>query len=344
VGIFGRTLRAPPIEQEPIMRQDKDHEVSSYETALMIVSQLSAFVAASTGLLTLAAFGSRWNWLCELTAHWPVQIVVGSVVACFVLLLSKRWKLALLAGSVALVNASYVVPLFLPGQHGPVAEPICQVVSANVHTSNHDASRFAEFIRTEDPDFFLVMEVNKQWKRALGDFDDDYPYSVIRARSDNFGIALLSRHPILEQRVESFDDSGIPTIIAKIDFHGQSLNVVGTHPLPPIGRRRSELNHQHLHALGDVVARLSRPVILLGDLNTTSWSPHFQTLLQHGDLKDSRQGFGIQATWPNEPQVLRIPIDHALVSRDLTVTQRNVGTDIGSDHFPIVLSFGKKSR
>ena len=159
------------------------------------------------------------------------------------------------------------------------------------------------------------------------------------ARSDNFGIALYSRRPITSHRVEHLDDSNVPTIVATIDLDGRSLNVVGTHPLPPMGRRRSELRDRHLQAIGNLIKRLPPPVMVLGDLNTTSWSPHFRDLLEKCDLRDSRCGFGVQPTWPVEQWVLRIPIDHALVSEDLAVTQRYVGPDIGSDHFPIVVEF-----
>jgi len=321
------------------MRQSSDHNEERGVWPTRLAVSLATLVLVLAAVVTLASFGARWNRLCELTTHWRVQIAVATVLACFVLLLTRRWKSVLLAVAVALVNASCIAPLYLPQRHNPVTGSVCRAVSANVHTSNRDVGRFLEFIGSESPDFILAMEVDGRWQRALEDLDGDYPYSVIRPRPDNFGIALFSRRPIISHRVESLDDSGVPTIIAAIDFDGRPLNLVGTHPLPPIGSQGSELRDQHLHALGALVSRLSRPVIVLGDLNTTSWSPCFRELVQRGGLRDSRQGFGVQPTWPNEPWVLRIPIDHALISEDLIVTQRYVGPDIGSDHLPIVIAF-----
>jgi endonuclease/exonuclease/phosphatase (EEP) superfamily protein YafD len=196
-----------------------------------------------------------------------------------------------------------------------------------------------DFIRNENPDFFLVLEVDTRWQVALEDLQNDFTNSVIRARSDNFGIALYSRHAITSHRVVQLDDSKVPTIVTTIDLNGQNVCVVGTHPLPPIGRRRSELCDRHLKAIGELIGQLPTPVMVLGDLNTTSWSPHFRDLLKRSGLRDSRRGFGVQPTWPDEPWFLRIPIDHALVSEDLVVTQRYVGPDIGSDHLPIVVEF-----
>ncbi len=59
-------------------------------------------------------------------------------------------------------------------------------------------------------------------------------------------------------------------------------------------------------------------------------------------LLDSRRGFGVQRSWPTSMKVsilgtMRIPIDHALVSRDVKVLDRRVGPFIGSDHFPIMV-------
>ncbi|HRX79194.1 MAG TPA: endonuclease/exonuclease/phosphatase family protein, partial [Pirellulaceae bacterium] len=190
----------------------------------------------------------------------------------------------------------------------------------------------------------ILATIDDRWREAIEELGDDYPFSIYRPRSDNFGIALLSRHVIRSERVASLDDSGVPTIIATVDFHGQPLNVVGTHPLPPIGRRRAALRDQHLARLGEVVLQLPHPTIVLGDLNVTSWSPCFRDLLKQSDLQDSRLGFGVQPTWPSNSWLLRIPIDHALVSRDLIVTERFVGPDIGSDHRPIVVEFARASR
>lgn len=301
--------------------------------------RLAALGSCLAAVVTVAALGARWSNLCDLLANWPVQIAASTVPACIVLLLARRRKLALLAGTVALVNIANVAPILLPQGDRQDVGPVCRVVSANVLTSNRDAQRFLEFIAAEDPDFALVIEVNDHWQEALESLDGAYPFSVSRPRADNFGIALLSRHPILSHRVETLDDSGVPTIVATIEFDGRALNVVGTHPLPPIGHQRWRLRDQHLHALGELVSQLSGPVIVLGDLNATSWSPRFGGLLQRGDLRDSRQGFGVQPTFPSRPWVLRIPIDHALVSKELVVTQRYVGPDIGSDHLPIVIAF-----
>ncbi len=296
-------------------------------------------VTGLAAMVTLIAWGARWNSLCELAINWPVQLAVVATLTCTILTVSRRWKMALLAGAVAGINVTYVAPVFLPREHVSLSGPSYRAVSANILTSNQETQRFQDFVRSTNPDLVVVLEINLRWAEALLTLDKLYPYSIIEPREDNFGIALLSRHPISSHRVEQLADSRVPTIIATIDLPGQSLNVIGTHPEPPIGPRRAAFRNAQLDAIADVVSQTTRPVIVLGDLNASPYSPQFQELLQRSGLRDSRQGFGVLASWPNRPWVLRIPIDHALLSPDLTVTDRYVGPNIGSDHRPIVVDF-----
>jgi hypothetical protein len=85
-------------------------------------------------------------------------------------------------------------------------------------------------------------------------------------------------------------------------------------------------------------------VLLVGDLNMTSWSPFFSDLIQTSGLRDSRKGFGMQNSWPANRRLLMIPIDHILVSEGVKVLSRRIGQFNGSDHYPILLDFSLSSR
>ena len=78
--------------------------------------------------------------------------------------------------------------------------------------------------------------------------------------------------------------------------------------------------------------------ILIGDLNTTMWSPWFGRLCAKSGLSSVRRGFGVLPSWPAPlPAFLRIPIDHCLVSDDLVVTGCRLGSPAGSDHLPLIV-------
>jgi endonuclease/exonuclease/phosphatase (EEP) superfamily protein YafD len=79
------------------------------------------------------------------------------------------------------------------------------------------------------------------------------------------------------------------------------------------------------------------PVILFGDLNCSPWSYFFDKLLTEGDLSDSEQGFGAQASWCAWLIVPPIPIDHCLVSKNISVEARETLPEVGSDHLPVLV-------
>ena len=108
--------------------------------------------------------------------------------------------------------------------------------------------------------------------------------------------------------------------------------------MPPVRSGTAELRNGQFVEIAALTAPLPNPRLLLGDLNATSWSPHFTDLVRDCRLRDARQGFGVQPTWPRFSgiaRLLQIPIDHTLVSDDVEVVARRVGPDLGSDHRPV---------
>jgi endonuclease/exonuclease/phosphatase (EEP) superfamily protein YafD len=76
------------------------------------------------------------------------------------------------------------------------------------------------------------------------------------------------------------------------------------------------------------------PVLLMGDLNCTPFSPWFPRLLERGALRDSAIGYGLTGTWTG--QGVRLPIDHILVNERLRVLDyREEAEWHGSDHRPV---------
>jgi len=61
--------------------------------------------------------------------------------------------------------------------------------------------------------------------------------------------------------------------------------------------------------------------------------------VQVSGLKDGRSGFGIHPTWPAQFSLMGIPIDHLLISPELSVHHFTTGPHVGSDHLPVLFSF-----
>lgn len=305
-------------------------------TGIAVSAAVAVVLMAATTMLSLAA---RWSWLADLATHFRVQTAVGAASALAILLVAKRWKWSMAAAVLLVVNGAAVAPFYWPTNAAPQLSATYSVLTANVHVGNRDMTPLVQLLRRRRPDVVFLVEVHPAAVAQLEGLDDLYPYHVLQPRSDAFGYALFSRRPITSQQTEQCTNAGPQTIAATIEFDGRDVVVIGTHPPPPVSSQLAQQRDRQLRAVGKLAAGRQGPLILLGDLNTTSWSPVFQDLLTESGLRDSRVGFGPQPSWPNLPWACRIPIDHILVTRDVRTVSREVGPGVGSDHLPILATF-----
>jgi endonuclease/exonuclease/phosphatase (EEP) superfamily protein YafD len=244
--------------------------------------------------------------------------------------------LAAVAAIAMLANAAVIVASYSPAAPSQANGPRLRVISFNVLTRNEKREDVLAFLRAQNADVVLLMEVDAAWGEAVERLSDLYSHRHIVPRSDNFGIALLSRIPWTDARTKVFGDADVPTIVARLDLDQHAVVIIGTHPLPPGSRIQTELRDEQLAKLAQFIRAQEVSVILAGDLNTTDFSPCFSDLLVASGLKDTRQGRGIQASWGPFP-LLEIPIDHCLVSPEIDVVERSVGPHLGSDHRPVIV-------
>lgn len=303
---------------------------------------LVAMGAVATAATLLGFLGSFW-WFFELFSHFRVQYASGLLLVGTALLLLRRPRTGLSFLAIASVNAAVIIPLYLGAADASAGGGRLRLVSMNVHTQLGDPERVRREVLQWMPDVIVLLEVNQRWARRLGWLSASHPYSIVETREDNFGIALYSNRPLSKKQTIWLGSALLPTATAEIEIDGVLLTLLATHPLPPTGRENAALRNEQLQRIADFAAN-NRPIIVVGDLNTTPWSPHFRRLLRDGNLLNSAQGYGIQATWPQQSLLFRIPIDHCLHSPDVKVIGRKVGDDIGSDHFPVVVDIARSDE
>lgn len=311
-----------------------------------VVGCFLQLVAAGAMVIVFFAFCglfARHSWRCEQASHFCVQYFWLLLPATIVLLAARRWRLGAIAGAAALLNLAFVVPIYWPADQPAAGGPPFRLISYNVLSHNQRYEEVLAFLRQEQADAVLLMEINSAWAERLESLDDIYPCRHIVARDDNFGIALLSRAEFREIETREFGTAGVPSIVAKLDLAGQTLTLIGTHPLPPGSARMAAQRNEQLADVAEFARQQSSAVVLAGDLNVTSYSPYFTDLLAGTKLRDSRQGIGVQASWAPRLPVLEIPIDHCLVSRQVHVASRRVGPHFGSDHRPVIVEMSVSS-
>ena len=307
-----------------------------------VVPDLLASIAWGLTVLaclgTLAGFLGRIGWLGELASHFRAQYLWMLAASAAVLVLSHQPLPALLAAAFAVVNAALILPVYrgtVPASTGRVF----RALSANLWIHNRSYERVKRFLREADADLMVLLEVTDAWRQALQEVMADYHCSTMDAFPKGMGVFVLSRAPFERMEVVRSGSTVLPSILVRVRLGGRPVTLIGSHPRSPTTPARAKRRNRQLAELAGVVRQQEGPVLVLGDLNSTSWSGAFQEFLRATRLRDSRRGFGLQPTWPAQLPWLRIPIDHCLVSSEIVVHRRRVGRRIGSDHLPIVVDF-----
>ncbi|HRX71716.1 MAG: endonuclease/exonuclease/phosphatase family protein [Candidatus Competibacteraceae bacterium] len=292
-------------------------------------------------IATLAGLAGQFWWMFDLAAHFRVQyaLVLGLGAISALIQRHRRWTVVF--AGFTLLNIVLLTPRLLPGAEAVTRndEPVFRVLLANINSAHRDPAAIHRAITDEHPDFILLLEITPWMLDQLANLADGYPYRVAEPREDNFGIALFSRQPFLKSEIFRWGPAELPSILAEIPVGQHRFTLLGTHPPPPVSAELSQSRNEQLALLTQRVRQARQPLLLLGDLNLSPWSPWFGQLLTDSGLQDSANGRGIQPTWPVSWPPLWIPIDHALFSEGIQIRRRAVGADLGSDHFPIVVEF-----
>ena len=278
-----------------------------------------------------------WWFFFELGSHFQHVYVWMAIAAAAVFAIMRIWKFLPVALAGLALAAWHLAPCYFPPGGTNASGAKLRVMSVNVLTVNGNHDGFARILAGERPDVVALQELDETWANALREMEGDYPHHIFEPQSDNFGIGLMSRYPLAS--VELIDLVGVLAIRAKVAVDGQQIAVLNVHTLPPSSPTNAALRNQQLERVAELVKGATGPVIMLGDLNTTMWSPYFRELLRRTGLKDARQGFGVIATWPDDLAPLTIPIDHCLYSPPLAVEDFRAGARFGSDHLPLTIDF-----
>jgi endonuclease/exonuclease/phosphatase (EEP) superfamily protein YafD len=290
-----------------------------------------------TALFSFATVLNSYHQHLELFSHFRIQYLVVASILLLVFLVMRRWKYTLLMLATVVLNAWFVVPWHLPQDPVPSAENWIKLVLANVHAENDDYFALQALLAAEQPDIVFLQEVDRGWAATLETFDE-YPYRHIVPRYDFFGIAVLSRIPLESIETVASPPHEFPTLVARITLDNAPITLISTHPMPPMTTPNYDARNTQLASIAELVNDVRGARVLIGDLNTAMWGEHYRQLVDSTGLRNVREGFGTLPTWPTFMPFAMIPIDHCLVSEELLASDVRLGTGIGSDHRPLVLT------
>ena len=235
-----------------------------------------------------------------------------------------------------------------------------RVMTYNIRAGNGDIARTAETIRRSAPDIVGLQEVDVHWSERSG-FEDQATllgrvlgmqvrfapiYTLPGADSTRarrqYGVALLSRHPIIRwtndtlTRLSTITPNPEPApgpglLQATIEIDGVLVRVFNTHL---DYRADPRVRKQQVTEMLAHMGSSSTPTLVLGDLNANPDAPELKPLFER--LRDTWQGASDPGlTFPADKPVKRI--DYVLASSHFQVRAASVPVTEASDHRPVLV-------
>jgi len=206
------------------------------------------------------------------------------------------------------------------------------VLNSNLLLVNKEVQAQLDFIEETDPDIIAFQEYTHAWHEALTVQLKNYPHRAAQPSNGAFGIALYSKYPIVSGGVDKLSLKTPLVVDVSIDIGESLIQVIAVHPPPPTSLTMYDIRNELMEILAQRAAKRDDALIVMGDFNATPWTAHFSDMESKGNLRNARNGHGLNPTWPNNLFVLQIPIDHILVSSRVGIVDFGSKRIIGSDH------------
>ena len=218
----------------------------------------------------------------------------------------------------------------------PERRPLIRIVSANLASGRADASSFARLVESLSPDVVAVQELARWQAQALAAV---LPFGRLESRPHRMGIAL--RQPACVRNIPLAGRDAFAADVSTVS--GESLTVVNAHIIAPhmgLPWRVAALRDRQVRGLEAYLRSAPRPLLLVGDLNSTPLWPAYRRLTAfltdaavataRLDQRRPRRTWGIRYG----PRLFRI--DHVLVA-GVVVDRVQVLPVAGSNHYAVVV-------
>ena len=303
--------------------------------------------AVGLGAIVLAELvgTSRFAFMVFAQAVAPFVIVGGGVMA-FRAVLRRQGSLALVSFTLVLVLTGITLWPIRPGRI-PVAsatEPRLRVAFANALDRFSSPQKAQSMLDTE-ADVMVAVEASESFLKDIrsGDAPGRYPY-MARAGTDYQDRAgVWSRYPIVDVEQMRF---GHAALLVTLNIDGHLVRLVAAHLSNGVTGSYDDWKND-LAAIAADTAKLSGPVIVVGDFNATLAHPPLRILQTNGYREvHSWLGHGLRPSWPMDawpiPPMMRI--DHAFVRGGLAPLAVRDFNLTDSDHRGFVVDLAVRNQ
>ena len=283
--------------------------------------QLAVLGALMTAALLLSSNAWWSDVLASFRAHLGLAVLLGAALA------AARRKWPVLVANLALF-AFLIMPLSMGRTPRTSGIPDLVLAVHNVHSRNTSHAAVLTALEDNGPDVMAFLEVDENWAEAIR---RRFPNRelILHPRSDNFGIALVSRVPMTGEGIWYPEPLESPSIDVTLSTPNGPVRLLVTHPVPPLSEAWWEARNTQLQHVLDRAAGAEVPVVVAGDFNLSPTSPTWGRTVGRSRLRRAGMPIG---TWPSWLGFLGLPIDHVLTSPGLGVVYARTLPGSGSDH------------
>jgi len=270
-------------------------------------------------LLTLAGYFGHAHPAFDTLGALRIQF---AVVFTGVLLFSVAFA-ALTARMLALtglmIAGAGIAPAALPGD--PVTQPELSVYSHNLRFDNDTPDAVLAEIERSGADVVVLQEVSESNLRIVQRLRRSYSGSIVCDFTGVGGVAIMSR-------VRDIGPSGClqggGAAWLRVSTDSGPLTVVGLHLHWPWPYAQAE----HVDRIAPMLSSLDEPVLIAGDFNAPPWTHSVDRIEA---ATGTRVVGGLRLTYRRSEFWPGLPLDHVLISEDLTAETRLLAEN-GSDH------------
>ncbi len=295
----------------------------------------------------LSLFASHF-WMADLLANLRVQLVIVGLSLLFVGSFLHQYRFVLLTCVVLALHLPWFAIAFPPVSKHESGKHLVTVTSVNVLRGNVQHDRVVADLIEAGPDVIAVLELTSTLDQKLRQNLPEYRHVITGSKnSGNFGLGVYSKHPLkdseLFESVEAIESIAVTVVVEQLGSPNRELRLFVTHPLPPMNAALFEKRNRQLEDVADRMQEFRHqasgiPMVLLGDLNLTPWSPWFLELQSRSGLVRGVSNFTLEPTWYRFPVFpFGLILDHGLIEPSLVCADYKVGKLMGSDHRSITL-------
>lgn len=298
--------------------------------------RLAHTALAIFGCLILAAFTGRFSWWGDLIAtlldYWLLPVVLLVAIYAW----RRAWVPFGIGMLLLLLGATYLLVFPRAATLSDGGEPDLRLMVFNMYYDNREIEALTAEIRAYDPDIIFLMEYANPIRAEIEAEFEDYVHTVIEPSRRTMGLALFSRVPLEDATVHRAADTRIPIYDIDFEIDGEMVTFIGAHPWPP-DPRWAGLNREQIRDVVEIAeANADLPLIVAGDFNAPPAAYMMRELARRSETGFVRGWFDNSKTF-FLGNLIRLPLDHILVSDQWVVTHFEYGDRVGSDHLPLII-------